>query len=136
MLLYLCLVELFGRLLIHLIRQFELSDEITHRAHIAVYPPKDMVVVEPQNRNDALQIWRMCTPDERTHGGYLVIAVSKQPTIIIARACVGIGIDQAPMPECGVGISQCEAVVTGHSFVHAQAVCQCNGLLRIANWHA
>ncbi|MBO6074037.1 MAG: hypothetical protein J6P74_02735 [Paludibacteraceae bacterium] len=95
-----------------------------------------MIFVEPRNRNDTLYVWSMCAADERTHGGYLVITVSEHPTIIITRACVVNGIDESPMPECRICFCQCEAVVTGCSFVHAQAIRYGNDLVGIANRHA
>ena len=92
-----------------------------------------MVIAEPWQRNDTLHIRSMHAIDECTYGRYLVIAVAEHPTIIITRACVVIRIDQSPMPECRISFCQCEAVVVGCSFVHAQAIRQCNGLLRMAD---
>ncbi|MBQ7648432.1 MAG: hypothetical protein IJS92_05080 [Paludibacteraceae bacterium] len=109
---------------------------MAHGTHIAVYPPQYMVVAEPRQRHDALYVWRMRAADERLHSSNLIAAAAQQPTIIITRTSIGIRIDQSPMPECRISFCQCEAVVVDHPFVRAQAVCQCNGLLGMANRHA
>ena len=95
-----------------------------------------MIIAEPEQRYDAVEIRRMSADDECAHGRYLVATAAKHATIIIARACIVIGIDQSPMPKQRICLGESEAVVTGCSFVHAQAIRQCNGLLGMANWLA
>ena len=58
------------------------------RAHVRIYPSKDMIIAEPEQRYDAVEIRRMGAGDECTHGRYLVATAAKHATIIITRACV------------------------------------------------
>ena len=93
-----------------------------YTAHIAVYAPEDMVIAEPGERDDALDIWGMGACDERLHGGYLITVLTEQVTVIIARACVIIRIDIPQPARRGERLCQREAVIIQPMLVHAHAV--------------
>ena len=92
------------------------------RAHVRIYPSKDMIIAEPEQRYDAVEIRRMGAGDECTHGRYLVATAAKHATIIITRACVVVRIDESPMPEQRICLGESETIVIQPAFVHTQAV--------------
>gem|GEM_PF-4116506 len=106
---------------------------MTHYPHIRIYASEDMVIAEPGERDDALDIRRMGAGDERAHGGNLVAMLTEHVTIVITRACVIIGIDEPPAAKCGIRISKSKTIIIRHTMVHTQTVSRSNGLLRIAN---
>ena len=95
---------------------------MTHYTHIRIDTSEDMVIVEPGERDDALDVWRMGAGDERLHRGYLVTMLTEQVTIIITRACVIIRIDEPPPAERCVCFCESQAVVIQPALVHAHAV--------------
>ncbi|MBO4577919.1 MAG: hypothetical protein J5688_04350 [Paludibacteraceae bacterium] len=107
---------------VHGIAQLELIHQVAHGAHVAVDASEDVVIVEPGERDDALDIRRMGAGYERLHGGYLIAALTEQVTVIITRACVIIRIDIPPLARRDVSLRQREAVVIQPALVHAHAV--------------